>query len=99
MNYFLCELIRQTLACTTASKMAASLPPTHPPPCEHCLLQPAVGKHIAGENMVEYVMEHRRCPYDLAEWLKWRGTVVFFPPTGFSVENKSALLRKTALVL
>lgn len=30
MNYFLCELIRQTLACTTASKMAASVPPHHP---------------------------------------------------------------------
>lgn len=27
MNYFLSELIRQTLACTAASKMAASLPP------------------------------------------------------------------------
>lgn len=93
MNYFLCELIRQTLACTTASKMAASAPP----PCEYCLLQLAVGKHTAGENMVEYVMEHRRCPYEFAEWLKWYCYV--FSPTGFSVENKSALLRKTALAL
>lgn len=50
MNYFLCELIRQKLACITASKMAAFVPP----PCEYSLLQLAVGKHTAGENMVGY---------------------------------------------
>lgn len=44
MNYFLCELIRQTLACTTDSKMAPSLPP----PSERCCLSElTAGTHTA----------------------------------------------------
>lgn len=75
MNYFLCELIKQTLACTTASKMAASLPPA----CEHCrLLQLTVGKHTAAVDVVEYVMEQRPRPYEFVAWLKKRVAVI--PP-------------------
>lgn len=57
MNYVLCELIRQTLTCTTDFKMAAALPnylqvlPA---------AQPAVGSLTAGEEMVGNAAEDVR---------------------------------------
>lgn len=48
------------------------------PPRAHRLLQMAARKHAAGEIMVECDVAHRRCSYECAAWLKWRGTVILF---------------------
>lgn len=76
MNDF---LIRQKLAYITASKMAASVPPA----CECSLLQLAVRKHTAGENMAKCYEELG--PYEFV--ICFKEVLLFFLLTSYGMEN------------